>query len=124
LIDTNIIIEILKGNSQIIDQIKLLSNDERCISAITYGELIFGARNKAEQLKLEQKLKELQIVNVDVRISKIFMNLIKNYSLSYKLNIPDALIAASAIVTQSKLLTLNIKDFKYIPDIELYVSSE
>jgi predicted nucleic acid-binding protein len=52
------------------------------------------------------------------------MNLIKNYSLSHKLNIPDALIAASAIVTQSKLLTLNIKDFKYIPDIELYVSSE
>jgi predicted nucleic acid-binding protein len=124
LIDPNIIIEILKGNSQIIDQIKLLSNDEICISVITYAELIFGVRNKAEQLKLEQKLKELQIVNIDVRISKIFMNLIKNYSLSHKLNIPDALIAASAIVTQSKLLTLNIKDFKYIPDIELYVSSE
>ncbi len=119
LIDTNIIIELLKGNQQIIERIRLLSNEDLCISVVTYAELIFGARNKTEQLKLEHKLNELLVVDIDLQISKIFINLMKNYSLSHKLNIPDALIASTAIVTKSKVFTLNLKDFRYIPDIEL-----
>ena len=45
---------------------------------------------------------------------------IENYCLSQKLNLPDALIAATAIYYNIELFTLNIKDFKFIPDIKLY----
>jgi predicted nucleic acid-binding protein len=45
------------------------------------------------------------------------------YSLSHKLSVPDALIAATAIVHDVALYTLNVKDFHFISDIELYQPS-
>jgi len=41
-----------------------------------------------------------------------------DYSLSHKIGIPDALIAATAIVNKLRLFTANVKDFKFIPEIE------
>ena len=43
-----------------------------------------------------------------------------NYSLSHKLTIPDALIAATALVNDLELYTLNIKDFRFIENLRLY----
>ncbi len=45
--------------------------------------------------------------------------LIKKYAKSHSLDIPDALIAATAIVNNFKLFTYNLKDFKYIEDLHI-----
>jgi tRNA(fMet)-specific endonuclease VapC len=42
------------------------------------------------------------------------------YSLSHKVSVPDMLIAATAISHDVMLYTLNTKDFKFIPDLNLY----
>ena len=42
------------------------------------------------------------------------------YSLSHKITIPDALIAATALVHDISLYTLNIKDFRFIEELNLY----
>ena len=42
------------------------------------------------------------------------------YSLSHKLSVPDALIAATAIVHDVELYTLNVKDFRFISNLRLY----
>ncbi len=42
------------------------------------------------------------------------------YSLSHNLSLPDGFIAATAIVNQIPLYTLNKKDFQYIRDIKLW----
>jgi predicted nucleic acid-binding protein len=47
------------------------------------------------------------------------VELIKTYSKSHNLNLPDALIAATAIIKQMPLITLNLKDFKYIDELEI-----
>ncbi|MBK7896587.1 MAG: PIN domain-containing protein [Anaerolineaceae bacterium] len=44
----------------------------------------------------------------------------ETYSLSHKLSIPDALIAATALVHNLELFTLNIKDFRFIPGLTLF----
>ena len=44
----------------------------------------------------------------------------ETYSLSYKLGIPDTLIAATARTHDIELHTLNQKDFQFIPDLLLY----
>jgi len=46
--------------------------------------------------------------------------LIDQFNLSHGLLIPDAIIAASAVVHQIELFTYNVKDFQFIPDIKLY----
>ncbi|MFZ1401047.1 MAG: PIN domain-containing protein [Candidatus Promineifilaceae bacterium] len=49
-----------------------------------------------------------------------FLQLMETYSLSHKLSIPDALIAATALVHNLELFTLNIKDFRFIPGLTLF----
>lgn len=44
----------------------------------------------------------------------------ETYSLSHNLNLPDALIAATALSHDVQLYTLNLKDFRFIPGLNLY----
>ncbi|GHU32348.1 hypothetical protein FACS1894172_08810 [Spirochaetia bacterium] len=45
---------------------------------------------------------------------------IYQYNKSHNLFINDAIIAATAVVNNTTLVTLNISDFKFIPGISLY----
>ena len=48
------------------------------------------------------------------------IRLYKQYKLSHGLDMPDSLIAATAIELDLSLFTYNIKDFRYISGIRLY----
>lgn len=50
--------------------------------------------------------------------------LMETYCLSHKLALPDAIIAATALVHKVALYTLNRRDFQYIPEIQLYYEEE
>ncbi len=106
-------------NAKIIESIGKLKKTEMAISAITYAELIFGARNKDEKRIIEKHLSGLHILHINKEISNIFIELMKEYSLSHKISIPDALIASTAISTKSTLFTLNIKDFHYLKELKI-----
>ncbi len=43
----------------------------------------------------------------------------KSHGVSYNLDIPDSLIASTALVKGYKLFTYNIKDFRFIDNLEL-----
>ncbi|WP_187647278.1 type II toxin-antitoxin system VapC family toxin [Nitrosophilus labii] len=118
LLDTNILIEVLKNNRKIVEFLNGLE-DEVIISSITQMELFYGAFNKMEIKKLEKFFLNFEIVYIDEEISKIATNLVKKYSKSHNLNIPDSLIAATAIKKNCYLCTLNLKDFKYLDKIKL-----
>ena len=53
-------------------------------------------------------------------ISLRFLELMETYALSHRPGIPDMLIAATAIDHDLSLFTLNVKDFRYIPELEIY----
>jgi tRNA(fMet)-specific endonuclease VapC len=119
LCDTNIVVEIFKGNKEIIELVETVGLDNVAISSITVMELYYGALNKRELNKIKKNLKAIQIVNIDYDISKMAIKLTEQYSKSHGLQIPDAIIAATAIVWGVKIYTLNLKDFKYIEGIKL-----
>ena len=122
LIDTNIIIEIYRSNSYVIETIEEIGRDNIAVSDITCSELFFGARNKKELQIIEKDLSNLTTIPVDMDISRLSVELMKKHALSHKLTVPDALIAATAIVYKIPLYTLNIKDFIYIRDIKLHLN--
>jgi predicted nucleic acid-binding protein len=122
LCDTNILIEFYKNNSSIIQELRNIGQNQIAISAITQAELYYGALNKAELRKIKQHLALLQSLPVDSTVSDKFLELMETYSLSHKLAIPDALIAATAIVHSIEIYTLNLKDFRFIKDLTLYSS--
>jgi predicted nucleic acid-binding protein len=93
-----------------------------CISIITKMELIQGTKNKKEVNSLVKNLNSFNTFYLTEDISRLAFSLIKDFSRSNFLQIPDALIAATAITFDIRLYTFNKKDFQYIPGINLYNS--
>lgn len=117
ILDTNILIEILKNNTKTIKIVEKFNI--HYISEVTKMELFYGAFNKQELEKLKKFIGLFEIIPINTNISNTASDLIYQYSKSHNLNIPDGLIAATALETGYQLFTYNLKDFKYIDNISL-----
>ncbi|NUQ25717.1 MAG: type II toxin-antitoxin system VapC family toxin [Saprospiraceae bacterium] len=121
LCDTNIIIEFYKNNPAVVAELTHIGQPNIAISIVTAGELIYGALNKKELNQILLDIAHLNLLHIDDQIGSTLITLMANYSLSHNLTLPDALIAATAIVHDIPLYTLNIKDFRYMPEVSLYL---
>lgn len=117
--DTNIFIEVYRGNSQISDTLRSIGYENIAVSDVTRAELFYGARNRNELSKIEKDLNQFIHFSINSNISKLAIDLVRKYSLSHNLNLPDALIAATAIYEDKSLYTLNKKDFKFLEKVSL-----
>ncbi len=119
VLDTNILIEILKGNQDVVQKLESL-DFVYCTSSISVMELYFGAFDKVELFKLKKFITLFEVIKLDENISSISTELIFEYSKSHHLSIPDSLIASTAISKNIRLYTLNLKDFRYIDGLTLF----
>ena len=119
LCDTNILIEVYKGNTTIITTLEKIGQHNIAVYDVTCAELLYGARNKKELQIIKKDLKKLIVLPISEKISNKAIHLIEEFTLSHNLNLPDALIASTAIHHDLKLFTLNSKDFKYMNQLEL-----
>ncbi|WP_316826891.1 type II toxin-antitoxin system VapC family toxin [Pedobacter miscanthi] len=122
LCDTNIFIEIYKGNDLMIDIFRNIGQNNVAISDVTCAELLYGARNKKELSLIRKDIDKLLVLPISSPISRQAVKLVEQFSLSHNLNLPDALIASTAMFHELELYTLNLKDFKFLKDIALYNS--
>jgi len=118
ILDTNVLIEILKDNQSTIEKVQSF-NSPLAISSITVMELFYGALNKAEVKKLEKFVALFETIDVNEAISQQSTSLIKTYAKSHNLDIPDSLIGSTALVLDAPLFTYNLKDFRFIDGLEL-----
>jgi len=124
LIDTNIIIYSIKGNSVVHDKFLKNENIPKSISVITYGELLFGAKksqNYEKNLAIVYRIKELfPIIDIDKAIVETFSELKANMQ---KAGSPiddfDLLIASTALTMNSILVTNNEKHFNRIKGLKI-----
>lgn len=110
-LDTNIIIYYLKGEPKIVRFLnkEILNGSRFFISSITEIELLSYPKISSEELfKIEEVLKTLSIIPVDSQVAR-FSGFLKR---KYNISLPDSVIATTAYLTNSKLLTRNVKDFK------------
>ncbi|RDC57751.1 type II toxin-antitoxin system VapC family toxin [Pedobacter chinensis] len=119
LCDTNIFIEIYKGNETVIDVFIKIGQDNIAISDVSCAELLYGARNRKELDLIRKDIDKLIVLPISSTISTRAVKLIEQFSLSHNLNLPDALIASTAMVHNIELYTLNLKDFKFLNDVNL-----
>lgn len=118
VLDTNILIEVLKGNPKTVHQVQTL-DEALAISSISVMELYYGARDKQEVKKIEKFVSLFTILHLNEAISFKAMQLIQTYAKSHTLDIPDGLIASTVLTHNIELFTYNLKDFKYIEKIKL-----
>ena len=112
LLDTNTVIdyvgELLPNQAASI--VDLIVNEELNISIIVYIEVL-GYQGNAESMKRIQDFLDIaSIYYVDMEVAQQAISLRKKH----KIKLPDALIAATAIVHNFTLLTRNTADFKKI----------
>lgn len=119
LLDSSILIEVQKGDVSVSDRLFDIKN-RVCISRVTAYEIIHGSRDKEELRKNKSLLGRIEIIEIDEEISKQAYGLLETYVLKSRLNLPDALIAASALVHSLPLWTTNIRHFQPIKEIELF----
>ncbi len=75
LCDTDILIELSKRNHEIIHELKAIGSANMAVSAITVGEFIFGALNKAELTKILKALNSIRILHLNENISELAIGL-------------------------------------------------
>ncbi len=120
LCDTNILIDFSKRNPDVVQALAVIGTANVVVSAISAGEFMFGALNKADLVKIVKGLSAIKIIHVDEAISDRGLQLVQRYGLSHTLAVPDAFIAATALVHNLPLYTLNRKDFRFIDGLRLY----
>ena len=120
LCDTNIFISAFNGREDAIDQLNKIGLDNIVLSSITVMELFQGMGNKTELAQMKKKIKYYDVVQIDEGISQKAIEFIESFRLSHGLQIPDAIIGATAAVHQIPLHTYNVKDFDFLPGIIFY----
>ena len=112
LIDTNILIDHLRGKSSSTDFLKsLIINETKLVcSVITRVELIAGMR-PGEDNKLKTLLQIFEEISVDISVADIAGKYMNIFMKSHGLTAGDAIIAATAKIMGSTLYSLNIERF-------------
>ncbi|RBQ31611.1 PIN domain nuclease [Arcobacter sp. FW59] len=124
ILDSDILIYFLKGNTKIVDEVLKLSNQELFITRINYTELLYGAYNST---KVEENLKKIRpflekftILEFDEISSEIFAKI--KSKLKKDGNIiadMDLMIASICIANDQELATNNHKHFERIKDLKI-----
>ena len=121
LVDTDVLIWNMRGNEKAAELLARYSGFR--LSAVSWMELMQGARNKHEHKLLRQALRhwraEIQPVNEAISNRASFW--IEELSLSHGLRMADALIAATAWYLGQTLCTANDRHYRNIPDLELEI---
>ena len=114
-VDTNIVIEYLKNKTFLenYDFENLFIND------IVVMELYQGARSKSDLAFIKNEIALFQILNTHQEIITLAKQIVEKYGLSHSMKIMDALIAATAMVYDLELMTLNHKHFRFLPQLKL-----
>ncbi len=121
ILDTNIIVWVLRAHSPAVSFVDRIPLMDRNVSAVSYLELLRGCQNKSDyertRLLLEEEFAE--IVPLSNMASRLAIGLMEKCALSRKPGIPDLLIAATALTRGEPLATANVKDFNFIPGLQL-----
>ena len=120
IVDTDILIDAALRVNQAIDRLSSIEQQSLlAISAITQMELFIGCRNKAELRNIEHFLQRFQVLKLNEPINDMAIDLLRRYRLSHGLAIPDALIAATALVLNQPFISKNQRDYRFIQDLQL-----
>ena len=116
LVDTDVLIDYLKGNPLAVDFLEQ-NIDQVSVCSMTIAELYQGIRNKREREILDLFVSELRIFSITADIAIEAGLLKREYGKTHSSGIAECLIAATAMTQGMKLATLNLKHFPMIDTV-------
>jgi len=120
LIDTDVLVDHLKGVSAAVKTLnKLTTKGKLFCSVINEAEILAGMRENEEE-RVEALFQALNVLDVNREIAQLAGKYRRSYKKSQGVQITDALIAATASLHNLILVTLNKKHFP-MPEVRLEV---
>jgi len=120
IVDTDILIDAGRNVNEALNCLQQIEQGlPAAVSSVTQMELIIGCRNNDELDSLVQFLDRFHIIRLNESISDTAIDLLKRYRLSNGLLIADALIAATAIISDLAFVSKNQRDYRFIEALQL-----
>jgi tRNA(fMet)-specific endonuclease VapC len=118
VLDTNAIIALLRGKYSVVDLVT--KADDVIISVISKLEfLVFEGLSPKDKIIFFKFCERVHIHGLDVHDQEL-MELIIVIKKKYKLKLPNAIIAATAIISNATLITED-KDFSKIKELKVQI---
>jgi predicted nucleic acid-binding protein len=121
LLDTTILIDLLRGNTNAADFVDTAFADRvpLFVSVISAMELVVGCRNKREVDQAKHLITSFGLLHLHPSESRQAYELVQAYSKSHGLAIPGALIAATALAQELELASDNVRHFEMISGLRV-----
>jgi predicted nucleic acid-binding protein len=119
LVDTDVIVDCLRGTIPAQEWLKQLGKQPFAIPAVAAMELVMGCRDRADLERIQRFLATFEVVWPDAAEFSAAYQLLLTHRLSSGLNIPDCLIAATALSRSARLYTFNFKHFQVVPGLDV-----
>ena len=124
LLDTSIVIEILRNNQAIAQSIVNIGWGNCCISEITVVELLYGAecsKNAEQNIKtVKSIIKSFKVIPFKKCIKHFCKEKARLKNIGKMIDDNDLYIGTTAVSLGIKAFTLNKKHFERIKDLDLY----
>ena len=118
LLDTNIVIGLLRGEKQESQIVESLGYENTAISTISVLEIYYGMfKSEVKDTKIAPS--KFNKLHLDKEICQKAVEIMLAYA-SNRPMLPDCLIAATSIICNAELYTYNKKDFDYLKGVNLY----
>ncbi len=117
LVDTNILIDYLRGVDSAREFVGEKGKSTLAINAIIAMELYQGCLNRKEFAKIRKELNGFFYLELNEVVTQVALQLSQQFALSHHITVGDAFIAATALVYNLELRTYNLRDFQFIPTL-------
>lgn len=117
LLDTNVVIDFLRGTELAVSLVRTLDAPP-AISVITVAEIVAGLKNRRDEAGAQTFFNDSILLPVSSTIAQRAGVFARLYRASHGIDIPDALIAATAEQHKLPLATLNVKHFPMFPKLK------
>lgn len=133
LIDSGVWIEVERGRLAVADVHAVTKSHPVFISPVTIAEMQLGAElitDKTVRLKclaFLRRLKRKPLLRIDAQTGEVFGTLaarLHRTGRGHQFRVQDLWLAAQAVQRRFKLLTLNERDFRDIPELDLVVMKQ
>ncbi len=118
LLDTDIMIDVLRRYPPAVTWLESLGNEEILLPGFVVMELLQGCRNKVEQEQIEKELQAYAVAWPSPETCNKAMAVFASAHLSHGLGMLDALIGQTAVALQVPLYTFNQKHYVAVPHLQ------
>lgn len=120
LLDSSIFIDLIRKYQPASKAFKKALHGQST-SVVAKLEIVAGLKTKKEIKSIESMFEDLQIkvLPVNEEVTEISENIFLKYYHSHGIGILDTFIAATALVYDEELVTINTKHFDFIPSLKL-----